>query len=58
MFRRRVCVSEEPEIALVVPADERHVALHHDTGLASGLGPVCVDEHRLGQPGAVALLGA
>ena len=54
----RVSVGEEAEVALVVPADQGHVASHHGAGLATLLGSGGTDQHALGQACAVTLPGA
>lgn len=58
LLDRRVGIGEESEVALVVPADERHVALHLDVGLAALLRAFRVMQHGCRQTGAVALPGA
>lgn len=55
---RGVAVGEEPEVALVVPADQRHAALHHHTWLAALCRRGTADQHVLRQARAVALPGA
>ena len=58
LLHRRVGVGEEAEVPLVVPADQRHVALRLDAVLAPGGGRGRVGQHGQGQAGAVAFPGA
>lgn len=58
LLGRRVAVGEEAEVALVVPADQRQAALHHDPPLAALRRRGAADQHVLGEARAVALPGA
>lgn len=53
-----VAVGEEPEVSLVVPADQRQAARHHDSRLSALRRRGTADQHALGQTCAVALPGA
>lgn len=48
LFCWGVSVGEEPEVSLVVPADQGHAALHHHAGLASLRWRGAADQHALG----------
>lgn len=46
-FSGRVGVSEEPEVAFVVPVDYGHIASHPNVRLATLLWSLGIDQHRL-----------
>ncbi len=57
-FSGRVGVSEEPEVAFVVPVDYGHIASHLNVRLATLLWRLCIDQHRLRKTCTIALPGA
>lgn len=58
LFCGGVSVGEEPEVSLVVPADQRHAAFHHYSRLAALRRRGAADQHVLWQACTVALPGA
>lgn len=57
-FSGREGVSEEPEVAFVVPVDYGHIASHLNVRLATLLWSLGIDQHRLRKTCTVALPGA